>query len=132
MRVVLYGLCGLSLASCGLDESYFVPDYADRYCDAFMSCSSSAQLMFEGIASHDDCLGLFGADVEAWGESCKYKGGKAKKCLKAMESLVCPVEGETLDDVLPIECEEVYIKCTVTAGGDDDEETTTVEETGLM
>jgi hypothetical protein len=88
--------------------------------------------MFEGIASHDDCLGLFGADVEAWGESCKYKGGKAKKCLKAMESLVCPVEGETLDDVLPIECEEVYIKCTVTAGGDDDEETTTVEETGLM
>jgi len=132
MRTACIGLCGLILAGCGLDETYFVPDYADRYCEAMLACASPAQLTFEGITGQDDCLGLVGPDIDAWGEGCKYKAGKAKKCLKAMEALACPAEGQTLDDVLPIECDEVYIQCAVTAGDDDDDDDSkSTEETGL-
>ncbi len=134
MRTALYGLSLLTLAGCGLNETHFVPDYADRYCDAVLACSSPAQLTFDGVSTHDDCLALIGDQVDTWGGGCKYKGGKAKKCLEAMETLACPAEGKLLDDVLPPECDEVYIKCEKTAGGDDDDdddETTEPEETGI-
>lgn len=133
MRTALYGLSFLTVAACGLHETHFVPDYADFYCEALLTCSSQAQLTFEGVSSADDCLALIGDDVDTWGEGCKYKGGKAKKCLVAMSSLTCPTDGQTLDDVLPLECDEVYTKCDATAGDDDDDDSTTTqtEETGL-
>jgi len=121
MKSALCGLSLLTLASCGLHETHFIPDYADLYCDAMLSCSTASELNFDGVASHEDCLGLIGSDVDGWGEGCKYKGGKAKKCLKAMEVLTCPGEGKLLDDVVPLECDEVYIKCEATPGDDDDD-----------
>lgn len=106
-------LCIAALASaCTYNPTRFVRDYADLYCESVMACSDPDDLAFEGIASHEDCLGLFGPDLDAQAQrECTYKGGKARACIRRMKKLECPAEGVLLDEVLPEECGEIYTEC---------------------
>jgi len=64
MRTILCGLSLLTLAACGIDETVFIPDYTDHYCQALMDCDDPAVLTFDGIESKDDCLGMVGPEIE--------------------------------------------------------------------
>lgn len=119
MRAMLCGLF-LSLAACGPDETKFIPEFADAYCDFVLECEDPAVLTFDGITSHDECLEVYGPEVEALGFGCKYKAKQARRCLQAMEVAACPAEGTTLQDGLPAVCNEVYIDCEVPSPGTSD------------
>jgi hypothetical protein len=122
MSARTYGLLPavLVVAACGVSEGKFIPDYADVYCARRIECSDPATLVFDGIDGPADCVASFGPELSADGEGCKYKGGTARKCLDAMETVACPAEGEGFDTVVPPICEEVYIKCIATSTPADD------------
>lgn len=110
---ILFGLFW-SLAACGPDETKFIPEFADAYCDFVLACEDPALLTFDGVVTHEDCLAIYGPTVAAMGHGCKYKPGKASRCLRAMEQATCPADEDVpLDQALPSECYEVYIKCVV-------------------
>lgn len=108
-------LCGLTLATtlaaCGIDETVYIPDYTDLYCDAVMDCTDPAVLTFDGIESKDDCLAMVGPAIEAEVGYCDYNPKQAKKCLQAMETMGCPGDGQTIDDVIPVDCSGVTSAC---------------------
>lgn len=109
------------LAACGAPkEGEFIPAYADAWCSYVMECSDPAQLTFDGVLEHEDCLALYGEDVAARGSGCKYKKRKAQECLDAMSFTTCPAEGAPLEKGLPPICEEVYVKCSGSASSDAD------------
>lgn len=111
MRTILCGLLLTTLAGCGIDETVFIPDYTDLYCDTVMECTDPAVLTFDGIESKDDCLGIIGPEIEAEIGYCDYSPKAAKKCVKAMELMGCPGEGQTVEDVLPVDCAAVTQAC---------------------
>ena len=127
MRAMLTGIMLLALTGCGLDETVFIPDYADAYCAQAMSCADAATLAFDGMSTLDDCLAQVGPDIEAEVAVCKYRGGKAKKCITAIENMSCPPDGVAFDQFLPVECESVLIDCE--DGGATAEPTTTTTTT---
>lgn len=110
MRSLGFGAL-VALAACGVDETHFIPDYADLYCDTVMSCSEPALLLFDGIETKDDCLAIVGPAIESEVLNCDYDPKSAKRCLKGMEGMGCPGEGQTVDDVLPLDCAQVSSIC---------------------
>lgn len=112
MRATLCGISLLTLAACGVDETVFIPDYADYYCQSVMDCTDPAVLTFDGIGSMDDCLAIVGPDLEAEVGYCDYNGKAAKKCLQAMETMGCPGVDQTVDDILPLDCAQVLSACS--------------------
>lgn len=104
-----------TLSGCGLDETVFIPEYADLYCEAALRCGDPAVLVFDGLSTMDDCLSVIGPEIEGDVERCKYRGGKAKKCLEALEGLACPPEGTSIDEVLPLECSAALTECAQVA-----------------
>ena len=122
MRTIICGLSLSFLAACGVDETVFIPDYADQYCETMLGCVDPAALNFDGISTKDDCLAIIGPEVEDTVGRCDYSPKKAKRCLKAMEGMGCPGDGQTVEDVIPLECSEVSSNCsapkeTGTTGG---------------
>ncbi len=102
----------LLLAGCGVDETVFIPDYTDLYCDALIECTDPAVLTFDGIDGKDDCLSTVGPELEDEVGRCDYSPKQAKRCLKAMEGMGCPGEDQSLADILPLDCATVSENCT--------------------
>ncbi len=125
MRAMFTGIMLLAASGCGLDETVFIPDYADAYCQKAISCLDPAVAAFDGMATQEACLSVVGPEIEAEVAACKYRGGKAKKCLNAMENMSCPPEDIAFDDYLPIECDIVLIAC----GAVEDQSSSTTTET---
>jgi hypothetical protein len=114
MRIVASGLLLTILAGCGVDETVYIPEFANLYCQRTMDCEDNAVLVFEGFATLDDCLAVIGPEIEAEVSGCKFKGKAAKKCLNAMEKMTtCWPDDSTLDDNLPQECAEVLVDCAL-------------------
>ena len=133
MRAILAGLTLMTLAGCGIDETKFIPEYTQLYCEKYMECSDQAVRVFDGIDDIDQCLGTVGPQIEAEVGYCDYNPKAAKKCIKAMEAMTCPGEGQFLDDVVPLDCSEAVNACNPPAedtkddptGGTEPTETTT-------
>ena len=119
MKVSARGLWLLWLVGCGVDETVFIPDYAELYCDKAMSCLDESVLAFDGIASQQDCLAVVGPAIEDGVGRCEYQGREAKSCLKAMKDMACPQQGESLEAALPVECDQVLINCSPIQPPDD-------------
>lgn len=130
MRAVAYGLLLTGLIGCGPHETRFIPDFADRFCDLVLECEDPAVLVFDGIEDREDCLSLYGNGIDSQGEGCKYKRKRGKRCLRAMELMTCPTDGTPLRDALPLECDEVYIKCSRVPEDDDLPDDEEGEDTG--
>ena len=99
------------LSGCGIDETVFIPEYADLYCEAALRCGDPAVLVFDGLSTMEDCLSVIGPEIEGDVARCSYRGGKAKKCLEAMQDLACPPEGTSIDEVLPLDCAAALTEC---------------------
>ena len=99
------------LSGCGIDETVFIPEYADLYCAAALRCGDPAVLVFDGLSTMEDCLSVIGPEIEGDVARCSYRGGKAKKCLEAMQDLACPPEGTSIDEVLPLDCAAALTEC---------------------
>lgn len=118
-RSLIVGLALAMLAGCGVSRNEFVPEYAAAYCDFYMECGDPAQLTFDGVLTADDCLALYGPDIDAQAEACGFKNGKAKDCLGALEVATCPADGD-VDAGLPVTCHEVFVNCAPLVGVEDD------------
>jgi hypothetical protein len=119
----------LGIAACGPGKSKFVPEYADGYCAYLFECVDPAQLTFDGILSVDDCLAEVGPAVDDLMQACKYHKGKAHDCLKELELVPCPAEGEPIESGLPAVCSEVWTECPNPPADGGDENPSTTEDT---
>ena len=108
------------LVGCGVSRNEFVPEYAASYCDYYMECGDQAQLTFDGVLTTDDCIALYGPDIEAQNAACKFKNGAAKDCLETLPMATCPADGD-VDAGLPVTCHEVYVNCAPLVGVDPEE-----------
>ncbi len=116
----LWPLLVVAAVGCGTNEGVFIPEYAQLYCAKQIECSGAATQLFNGVDGTDDCVAAFGPEVEATSDGCKYKGGKAKQCLTAIETLTCPANADPFDTVVPPICDEVYVKCISSPDGSND------------
>ena len=129
MRTVMSGLLLAVLAGCGVDETVYIPEFANLYCQLTLDCGDTAVLVFEGIGNLDDCLAVVGPEIEAEVSVCNFKGKAAKKCLAAMEQMTtCWPDDSSLDDNLPPECADVLVDCGLSDA--DTTETAVTETTG--
>ena len=96
---------------CGVSQSEFIPGYAERYCELVLDCGNAADLVFDGLDTQKECLAVEGPRVESWGKGCKYKGGKARKCLAELDEMTCPSPGASIDEALPAVCNDIYLDC---------------------
>ncbi|MFT4627306.1 MAG: hypothetical protein ACI8PZ_005988 [Myxococcota bacterium] len=109
MRILV--VLAVGLAGCGVDETVFVPDYADAWCKLERECSDPATRVFDGTDSLADCLAVEGPRVDNWGEGCRYRAAKAQKCLEEMLMVGCPGGNAPLTSVIPPVCNEIYPDC---------------------
>jgi hypothetical protein len=126
MRCLSAVMIVASLGGCGLDETEFIPQYAAAYCTYYVSCADPAVLAFDGIDTQEECLAVYGPEIEAAGDGCKLARSEANKCLKSMEGLACPADATDLDAGLPPVCEYSWKKCIADPGdvnGENDEPT---------
>ena len=118
MRVLLGGLV-LSMAGCGPNSEHYVAEYVDLQCAFALECYDEAVLEFYGWDSQETCVSDFGAQVATAVEGCAtYDKAAAKQCLKEMEALQCPAEGE--DPTFPLICDTVYGDCEAADTDDSD------------
>ena len=101
----------LSLAGCGVDETVFIPDYADLYCDLKVQCADPVLEVFDGSEGKQACLAVEGPRIDKWGTDCRYRGAKAKQCLEEMAVLGCPGGDTPIEAVIPTVCNEIYQDC---------------------
>ena len=127
MRAILHGLPLLLLAACGVDETVFIPEYTELYCAKVQECLGEPTKVFDGLGNKDQCLGTVGPEVEDMIGYCDYNPKAAKKCLSAMANMGCPGAGQSVDDVLPLDCSEALNACNPPA---DEEEDTSPDPTG--
>jgi hypothetical protein len=100
-------LCG----SCSYyDESFFVPEYAEIYCDLVMQCGTGAEMTFDGYDSKKECLAKEGPRIDDWGEGCTYKHKAASACIEEFGGAKCPGSGD-VDAAVPAVCGDVYEDC---------------------
>jgi hypothetical protein len=105
-----------SLGGCGLHETEFIPRYAASYCDYYVSCADPSLVAFDGIDTHDECLAVYGPEIEAEGEGCTLARSEARKCLASMEELACPADATDLDAGIPPVCSYSWKKCIADPG----------------
>ena len=111
----------LMLVGCGLPESDFSREYTQGWCDYYLACEDPAILLFDGIDGFEDCEPLVAPHVVTMGSVCKFKGGKAKDCLAAVEALTCPTDEFAF--TVPAECSAVYPGCDLSFDLEDEEPT---------
>lgn len=118
MRPLALAAMAIGLCGCSLNQAEYSAQFTVAYCEWLLDCEDPAVLTFDGIHSAADCEAIMAPEVTSYGTTCKYKGGKANKCLDAMENLACSDDGSFQ---LPAQCEAVYPGCTF---GEEEEETT--------
>ena len=110
MRTVM---ATLLLAGCGLSEALFSEEYTNAYCAHWVDCVDPAVLTFDGIEGTGDCVGLVAPKVVTMGLDCDFKRGKAKDCVRAMQTLTCEGDGTKFLFSPPTVCTEVYPGCDI-------------------
>ena len=118
-HLVKVGALTCWLAACGPSESRFVVEYTDAYCAWYLDCGDSAQLVFDGVDTLEECRAIVGPDIADEADGCKLDRAPARACLDAMATLACPTDPEAeLDDALPAECATTWKKCLGQIEGD--------------
>lgn len=100
-----------SLMGCGIDETEFIPEYAELYCSLQVQCADPVLEVFDGGASKQECLAVEGPRIDKWGTDCRYRGARAKQCLEEMAMLGCPGGDTPLEAAIPTVCNEIYLDC---------------------
>jgi hypothetical protein len=98
----------LALAGCKMDGDEFVGDYTNAYCTYALACFEPAVLEFEGWQSEGECVESFGPDYAGQYEGCEVDSKTAKQCVKQMDALGCPAEGDDPGESLPEICATVW------------------------
>lgn len=100
----------------------FVPDYADLYCERYLSCVDTAVLVFDGVGTLDHCLADVGPPVAEQAKACQFDPEAADACLLSLETMACPAEGTLFEDAVSPSCASVWFECTAGPGADEGNE----------
>jgi hypothetical protein len=110
LTVTLSGLfAGALLVGCNPSETKFIDQYVAAECDYRVTCYDPAILQFYGYADAEGCVASFGPEFVTQHQGCTYDAVAAKQCVKALEELSCPAEGE--DPADPEICGQVFTMC---------------------
>lgn len=116
MRSLVAFLIITTLTGCGWSESKFVEKYAETDCAYLMECLDPAVLTFLGWDTTQDCVDDRGTEIVTEAQGCEYNRKAARTCVKGIEEMTCPADGEEPD--YPPECSEVYFDCDEGDTGD--------------
>ena len=106
MRSVLVVLCALAFTGCRWSEARYFDAYAEADCTFLMDCLDPAVLNFLGWETLDDCIQDKGTQAVTEAEGCEYNPRAARPCVKGIEEMTCPPDGEEPD--YPPICETVF------------------------
>jgi hypothetical protein len=99
-----------SLFGCGPSQESFVEKYVAAECDYRIACYAPDILEFYGYSDVAGCTASFGPEYVTDHQGCTYDKKSASNCVKALEGLACPADGE--DPADPDVCSQVLTGCT--------------------
>ena len=127
LRMLLGASLGLGLGmtlGCIEDED-FVSEYATEVCRLVRDCGRELRLpdQTDPLPATAACETLVEAHYSACGDSCNFRRGKARRCLRRLRNNECTSDDPALEDegdeAIPLVCDDVFNQCE---GGLDQED----------